>query len=218
MVDTKFIYSLADIIGQIRRVATQPVHYVLNTHHHIDHAGINADFLSAAQIVAHRIVRTNILRNGQSDPRNIIFDDKAAVILGGNEVQAIHLGRGHTNDDSVIYFPDLSIVDTGDLFTWGTRLDGSTLAPFIDYANGVSATKWSATLEGFLTLGFNTVIPGHGPLLRKVDIRVFQSKFDRLVSRVRILIGNRTSREAIVFELDLSDLNWSLAPEHPGNL
>ena len=175
IVDNKFSYSYANIIGQIATVTNQPVNYVLNTHHHFDHAGSNADFLPDAQIIAHRNVRTNILRNNQSGPPNVIFDESAAVILGGQEVQALHFGRGHTNGDSVIFFRDLGVVHTGDLFIWGDRLDNSTLVPFIDYDNGGSAAEWSATLDGLLALDFDTVIPGHGPILRKVDGGYFRA-------------------------------------------
>ena len=211
IVDNKFSYSYANISGQIATVTNQPVKYVLNTHHHFDHAGSNADFLPDAQIIAHRNARTNILRNNQSGPPNVIFDESAAVILGGQEVQALHFGRGHTNGDSVIFFRDLGVVHTGDLFIWGDRLDNSTLVPFIDYDNGGSAAEWSATLDGLLALDFDTVIPGHGPILRKVDVRVFQSKFDRLVSQIRILIGEGVSRDDIVSALDIADLRWPLA-------
>jgi hypothetical protein len=62
-----------------------------------------------------------------------------------------------------------------------------------------------------LALDFDTVIPGHGPILRKVDVRVFQSKFDRLVSQIRILIGEGVSRDDIVSVLDIADLRWPLA-------
>ncbi len=37
-----------------------------------------------------------------------------------------YLGRGHTNGDSVIYFPDSRIVHTGDLVVWGKRSQGTT--------------------------------------------------------------------------------------------
>ncbi len=213
VVDNKFVYSHDDIVGQIMTVTNQPVRYVLNTHHHFDHAGSNADFQPLAQVVAHRNVRSNIIRNNQTGPPNIIYDRSASVILGGREVQAIHFGRGHTNGDSVIYFPDAGVVHTGDLFIWGDRMDGSILAPFIDYGNGGSAAEWSATLDGLLALDFDTVIPGHGPLLRKVDVRVFQAKFDQLVSRIEILMGEGVTRDNIVTALDISDLNWPMPAE-----
>jgi len=212
IVDNKFEYSYPNIMEQLRKVTDQPIRYVLNTHHHSDHAGSNAGFMREAPVLAHRNVRANMLRNGQASAPEILYDDSATVVLGGQEINAYHFGRGHTNGDSVIHFPALGTVHTGDLFVWGDRLDGSTLAPFIDYENGGSAAAWTATLDALLQLDFDTVIPGHGPILRKVDIRIFRSKFDQLLTRIQVLIGNGVTRDAIVSELDIRDLEWPLPP------
>ncbi|MCH8264537.1 MAG: hypothetical protein IIC10_03985, partial [Proteobacteria bacterium] len=92
-------------------------------------------------------------------------------------------------------------------------MDGSTLAPFIDYGNGGSAADWTATLDGVLTLDFDTVIPGHGPLLTKNDVRTFKDKFERLVMRITRLIESGVSRDNIADRLNIEDLNWPLAPD-----
>ena len=212
LVDNKFAYSASDIIRQVSSVTTEPISYVLNTHHHSDHAGSNADFMPAAQVIGHENVRRNIIRNDLGGAPPIIFSHSTSVFVGDVEAQAHHFGRGHTNGDSVIYFPDLRTVHTGDLFIWGDRLDGSTIAPFIDYANGGSAAEWSATLDGLLTLDFDTVIPGHGPILTRADVRTFQDKFSRLVLRMTRLIDAGVSRDDIATRLELDDLNWPFAP------
>jgi len=210
IVDNKFSYSYLEIMEMVRRVTPQPVRYVLNTHHHADHAGSNASFMPAAQVVAHRNVRKNMLANDLSGVPEVLFEQSATIFLGGQEVQSHHFGRGHTDGDSVIFFPQLGAVHTGDLFVWGERLDGSTLAPFIDFANGGSAAEWTATLYRLLALDFDTVIPGHGPILRKADVRVFRSKFDQLLTRVQILIDNGVTHDSIVSEIDIADLNWPM--------
>ena len=212
IVDDKFPYSFAFITEQVASVTSQPIRYVLNTHHHGDHAGSNADFMEAAEVIAHRNARANIVRNNQTGAPRVIFADETAVFLGGAEVQAHHFGRGHTNGDAVIYFPDLRTVHTGDLFIWGERLDGSTLAPFWDYGNGGSAVEWPDTLDGFLALDFDTVIPGHGPILTKDDVRTFRRKLVTVLDRVRNQIESGTSRDDIASRVDTDDLGWPLAP------
>ena len=57
------------------------------------------------------------------------------------------------------------------------------------------------------------VIPGHGPILSKADIRIFRDKFDHLVSRINMLIEAGVDRDDVVTELDIGDLNWPLAPD-----
>ena len=212
IVDDKFLYSYDFITAQVRSVTDQPIRYVLNTHHHFDHAGSNADFMRDAEVIAHRNARANIIRNNQTGAPHIIFADETAVFLGGVEVQAHHVGRGHTNGDAVVYFPDLRAVHTGDLFIWGQRLDGSTLAPFWDFGNGGSAAEWPTTLDSLLALDFDTVIPGHGPILTKADVRTFRRNLQTVLDRVQGQIEAGATRDNIASRVDTDDLGWPLAP------
>lgn len=213
IVDNKYSYSFADIVQQVASVTSEPIRYVLNTHQHFDHAGSNADFMATAQVIGHENARANMIRNGDAGAPPVTFSQHTSVYLGAAEAQIYYFGRGHTDGDAVIYFPDLRTVHTGDLFIWGDRLDGSTLSPFIDFANGGSAVEWSATLDGVLALDFDTVIPGHGPILTKAEVRTFQEKFQRLILRVTRLIESSVSRDDIADRLNIEDLNWPLAPD-----
>ena len=106
IVDDKFPYSFDFITEQVRSVTDQPIKYVLNTHHHGDHAGSNPDFMQSAEVIAHKNARANIIRNNLAGAPRVIFVDETAVFLGDAEVQMHHFGRGHTNGDAVVYFPD----------------------------------------------------------------------------------------------------------------
>ena len=212
IVDDKFPYSFDFITEQVGSVTDQPIKYVLNTHHHADHSGSNADFMPSAEVIAHKNARANIVRNNQPGAPRLIFADETAIFLGGAEVQMFHFGRGHTNGDAVVYFPDLRTVHTGDLFVYGQRLDGSTLSPFWDFGNGGSVLEWPATLTRLLALDFDTVIPGHGPILTKADIRAFRAKLETVIDRVRAEIAAGATRDDIASRVDTTDLDWPLAP------
>ncbi|HAD74628.1 MAG TPA: hypothetical protein DCG16_02515 [Gemmatimonadetes bacterium] len=218
IVDNKFPYSFDFINEQVRKITDQPIKYVLNTHHHDDHSGSNADFLPTAEVIAHKNARANVVRNNQPGPPRVIFADETAVFLGGAEVQMFHFGRGHTNGDAVAYFPDLRTVHTGDLIVFGQRLDGSTLSPFWDFGNGGSVLEWPATLTGLLALDFDTVIPGHGPLLTKDDVRIFRGKMEIVIDRVRTEIAAGATRDDIGSRVDTADLDWPLAPSRFRNV
>jgi len=208
LVDNKFPYSFERITEQVRAVTSQPVRYVLDTHHHNDHSGSNADFMQAAEVIAHRNARANIVRNNQPGAPRLVFGEQTAVFLGGVEVRAHHFGRGHTNGDAVIFFPDLRTVHTGDLVVWGERVDGSTLTPFMDYRNGGSGIEWTATLDNLLELDFDTVIPGHGPILTKNDVRTFRDKLQTLRARMTDLIAAGVHKDDISTQIKTDDLNW----------
>lgn len=208
IVDDRFPPQSGEIVGKVRSVTSQPIRYVLSTHHHGDHSGGHPKFIKFAEIIAHRNARENMVRGKQMAPPRLVFTDQTAVFLGGVEVQALHFGRGHTNGDAVIYFPDLRTVHTGDLFVWGKRTDGSALTPFIDRANGGSLVEWIATLEKVLQLDFDTAIPGHGPVLRKDDVRLFRQGLVTLRQRMTDLVRSGATKDALAGKLKTDDLNW----------
>jgi glyoxylase-like metal-dependent hydrolase (beta-lactamase superfamily II) len=153
LIDDKYPENVADVLANVKKVSSLPVKYLLNTHHHADHASGNVNIRALGiDVIAHKNIRANFLRLKQPGEPNIVFADEAAVYLGGVEVRLLYLGRGHTNGDTVIYFPDLKTVHTGDLI-----IDGM---PVIDYAGGGSAVEFIQTIDNLLKIDFDTMIPG----------------------------------------------------------
>jgi cyclase len=205
LVDDKFERNFAEIMERIKSVTNQPVKYVINTHQHGDHAGGNVQFIKTAEILAHKNARANMIRTKQPDtPARVTFGDETAVHLGGAEVQAIHFGRGHTNGDAVVYFPDLRVVHMGDLFTANF--------PYIDYENGGSVVEWIKTIDAALELDFDTAIPGHGPVMTKADLEMHRNKIELVRQRVRDLVRKGVPKEQYVAQLKLDDIGWTLNP------
>jgi len=218
IVDDRFPPSSGEIVGKVRSVTAQPIKYVLSTHSHGDHSGGHPEFINVAEIIAHRNNRANMVRNKQAAPPRLTFSDQAAVLLGGVEVQAIHMGRGHTNGDSVIYFPDLRTIHTGDLVVWGKRTDGSILTPFVDRGNGGSLVQWITTLDGVLELDFDTAIPGHGPVLTKDNVRTFRQNLVTLRQRMTDVVKSGVKKEELATRLKTDDLGWPFPPERLNEL
>ena len=211
LVDNKFPHSFRMITDEVRKVTSLPIRYVLDTHHHGDHAGSNADFMAVGEVIAHRNARANMIRGNQPGAPRVVFASETAVFLGGVETRAHHFGRGHTDGDAVIHFPDLRTIHTGDLFIWGQRSDGSTLAPFMDYGNGGSGLAWIATLDGALALDFDTVIPGHGPILGRDEVRTFRDRMQTLADRMRAAIEAGVDRDDVADHVQTADLDWPLS-------
>ncbi|MSQ29166.1 MAG: MBL fold metallo-hydrolase [Dehalococcoidia bacterium] len=199
VVDDKFAHNFEQIVAQVASVTALPVKFVLNTHHHGDHTGSNAQFLASAEVVMHRNARANMVRGDQPGQARLVFNDQQAVFLGGVEVQMHYLGRGHTDGDAVVYFPMLKTVHTGDLIA------GS---PFIDYGNGASGVEWVATLDNILRLDFDLVIPGHGPLMTKEELRAYRGRFVTLLDRMREYVARDGTRDLAGSVIALGDLGW----------
>jgi len=208
VVDDKFAVQAADVFAKVKTISPLPVKYVLNTHHHGDHASGNAyarDMLGV-NIIAHKNIRENFLRIKQAGEPNITFANEAAVHLGGVDVQLRWFGRGHTNGDTVIYFPDLKTIHAGDLI-----IDAM---PVIDYPGGGSAIEFISTIDKLLTLDFDTMIPGHGRIMTKDEVRAYRARFQEMNNRMKALIRKGVAKDQLKTldqaraQLRLADLGW----------
>ena len=209
IVDSKLPTLLTDIVDKVKSVTPLPIKYVLSTHQHGDHTGANAAFLRNAEILMHRNARANMIKQNLPGPGRIVYNDQQSVFLGAVEVQMRYMGRGHTNGDSVIYFPDLRTIHTGDLVVWGKRSQGTTLTPLMDYAAGEGSGKeWVATLDNVLKLDFDTAIPGHGPVLTKAQIQQFRDKMQTLNQRMTTFIQSGGAKPDIASKIKVDDLGW----------
>jgi glyoxylase-like metal-dependent hydrolase (beta-lactamase superfamily II) len=205
LIDDKFERNFDEIMQRVKSVTGMPVKYVINTHQHGDHTGSNVQFIKTAEIIAHKNARENMVKSKQMDtPPRVTFGNETAVYLGGAEVQAHYYGRGHTNGDAVVYFPDLRVVHMGDLFTAGF--------PYIDYGNGGSLVEWIKTIDAALELDFDVAIPGHGPVMKKADLEMHRNKIEIVRQRGRELIRNGVSRDQFAAQLKVDDIGWSLNP------
>ena len=201
LIDDKYPENVPDVLAQVKAVSPLPIKYLLNTHHHGDHASGNVTIRQMGiDIIAHKNIRANFLRIKQPGEPNIVFADQAAVYLGGVEVQLFYLGRGHTNGDTVIYFPDLKTVHTGDLI-----IDGM---PVIDYDAGGSAIEFVKTIDNLLKMDFDTMIPGHGRVMKKDDVRAYRARFAEMNRRMRELARKKVPKDQVQAQLKLDDLGW----------
>jgi len=205
LVDDKYDQDHDQIVEKVRSVTSQPIKYVFSTHHHADHSGGNAKFLPTAEIISTANARANIVDHKQANappgvlPARITFTQEAAIVLGGKEVRARYVGRGHTNGDAVIYFPALRTLHTGDLMAGNT--------PLIDYPGGGSLASWPATLDDAMKLDFDTVIPGHGPVTTKANLLAYRNNVDKLRTRAAGLIREGKSQEE-VGKVMIAEFGW----------
>ena len=166
-------------------ITDKPVRFVVNTHYHVDHAGGNVPFANAGStIIAQDNVRKRLESGGTAGNGGsikmevkpaekaalpiITFEHDVTVHLNGEDIRALHFPAGHTDGDSIIFFPKNNVVHMGDDFVrYGF--------PFIDVASGGSVQgmidameKASAQLPADVK-----VIPGHGALSNLDDVRAF---------------------------------------------
>ncbi len=166
-------------------ITDKPVRFVINTHYHGDHTGGNAPFSgTGATVIAQDNVRKRLESGGTAgNGGSIKMENKAAekaalpiitfehdvtVHLNGEDIHALHFPSGHTDGDSIIFFPKNNVVHMGDDFVrYGF--------PFIDVSSGGSVQGMIAAMEkATAQLPADVkVIPGHGAISNLDDVREF---------------------------------------------
>ncbi|HVQ64792.1 MAG TPA: MBL fold metallo-hydrolase [Terriglobia bacterium] len=204
------------LLAQIKTLSPLPVKFVINTQHHPDHVGNNQKLLDAgAQVLGLEALKTFM----GSDPRTTqipgrptqTFARDYVLKLGGAEVQAHFYGRGHTGDDTMVYFPDAKVVMVSDQMT-----DAN---PVIDWANGGSWVEWPKSLEGVLKLDFEIAIQGRGEPKTRADVQAFKDKVDLVIKRAGDAIKAGATKETLAMQVKVDDLApWNLNAQFFGNL
>ena len=147
-----------------------------------------------------------------SDPRTkdipglptMTFAKDYALKFGGADVQAYSFGRGHTGDDTMVYFPDLKVVMVSDQITSAT--------PIVDFANGGSAVEWTQILDGVLKLDFEMAIPGRGEPKSRAEVQAYRAAFATFVSRAADAVKAGATKDTLATQVKTDDLGWQFAP------
>ncbi len=195
VVDDEYLPLADKIEAALKGIADKPVKIVLNTHWHGDHTGGNPHFGEKAPIIAQENVRKRLstggkTRFGETKPAPkgalpvITFEENVSVHLNGEDIRAIHFPHGHTDGDSVIFFTQSNVVHMGDDFFNGGMF------PFIDLDSGGSVQGMIAGDEKVLAEVPDDVkiIPGHGPLATKDDLRKFVTMLKETSAAVQAAI------------------------------
>lgn len=198
-----------DLMGQIRTVSAQPVKYLVNTHHHADHSGNNDRFLAAGAHVVGQKNEPGELDKFTPPPNNpnlkapakpdVTYDKAYAIRLGGKTVKLTHYSPAHTSADTIVYFPDLKVVCTGD------ELNAAN--PNIDYAGGGNLAGFVNSLDQVLKLNWDKAIPGHGAEpWTKAQVKVFRDKLQTLLDRARASVKAGTPKDKFIASLNATEL------------
>jgi glyoxylase-like metal-dependent hydrolase (beta-lactamase superfamily II) len=204
LVDDKFEVDHDSILAELKKLTNQPVKYVINTHHHGDHSGGNAKLQAMnVQVLASEQAREHMVDGKQPGLPTIAIEHHAHIFLGGKNVELYHFGRAHTNGDVVAYFPAHRVLAAGDMFTFG-----DATPQLIDYAGGGSAKEWTKTLDSVLQLDFDAVVPGHGAVTTKQELRKFRDSTLALRNRIHEMLVQKKPRADIVKMLQ-TEFHWA---------
>ena len=140
----------------------QPVRFLVSSPYHNPYSKGNIAYADVWKI-GHEHYRTDLVRQLERDKAspeeqkarlpNQTFSDRVTLYLGGKEIQILHLGRAHTQGDSILYVPQDRIVYLSEVFSAGQFL----------FMNDGYGLDWLKTVEAALSLDADIFVPGHGP-------------------------------------------------------
>ncbi len=209
LIDDQYAPLTDKILAAIGQITTEPVRFVFNTHWHGDHTGGNENLGDAgALLVAHENVRARLSvdqllervgRPASEQPAApegawpvVTFTEDVTFHLNGDELHAFHVEHAHTDGDAIVHFRNANVVHMGDTFFLGRF-------PFIDTATGGSIDGLIAAAGKALAVmdADTRVIPGHGRLGTREDLRGYRDSLKLMRDRVAGMMAAGRSLDEI---------------------
>lgn len=155
----------------------QPVQYVVYSHDHADHIGGGEVFDDEAVIIAHENAKATII--GEKRPTaipEVVFSDRLNIELGGQTVELIYVGRGHSDNTLVMHFPNERAVFAVDFISINRMpYQNLTDSYFPDWIDAIKRVE---------DIDFDILIPGHGPIGTKADATEHREYLEALYAAV----------------------------------
>ena len=208
MIDDSMPPFLDKMKKSIQSVTNKPVDFLINTHVHGDHTGNNENMgKDGTRIVAHENLREHLLKKGIRTQEGNVKAPKAALPvitfshsmnfhLNGEDAKIFHVAHAHTDGDAIIHFKNANVIHMGDTFFNG-------MFPFIDLDSGGSVDGFIKAQKKVYKLSNDKtkIIPGHGPLANKQDLK---AALDMLadVRKIIVKLVKQGKSEAEVVKLN----------------
>jgi len=153
---------------------------------------------------------TGLEINAEIPPPDIVYSNHMTITLGGSSVELMHPGPAHSDDMTVLLFPEQRAVFGVDFMhvkRFPVTLGGYSVARYVDAIAKVQA------------LDFDTVIPGHGDVGGKADLVLFLDFLRALETAVASGINEGQSLEDMRENLSFPDYeDWLLYDTRRVNL
>ena len=119
-------------------------------------------------------------------------DVEREIRAAGYAVQLKHVTPSHTDNDLIVYLPELDILHAGDLLFNGHHT-------FVDVSAGASTRGWDQSLAAAIALCKPTtrVIAGHGPVTDRAGLQRQRDYFDRLREAASAAIKQEKTRAEV---------------------
>lgn len=206
LVDDQFAPLTKKIKAAIGKISDKKIRFVINTHWHFDHVGGNENLGEMGSvIIAHENVRKRMStdqfieffqKKVPASPEGalpiITFTQDLIFHLNGEDIHVFHVKNAHTDGDAIVYFRNSNVIHTGDIYFAG-------LYPFIDTSAHGSINGVIDAAQNVLSIinDDTKVIPGHGPLSNRAELRAYVDMLISLRAKISKQISDGKSLEEI---------------------
>ena len=217
LIDAEWPQLHDKVLAAVRHIApNKPIRYLVNTHWHWDHVGGDGLFGKAGVVIFSSEQTYRYIAKAQQErnpPGTPYAADRAALPvvtitssttfhLAGQTVEVIHVPPAHTDGDLIVRFVEADIIQTGDTFFHG-------FYPDIDQPHGGSIDGMIAFYDTLYEMcGPNTkIIPGHGPIANRDDVREYQGMLREVRNRVAKAVASGLTEDQLIATHPLDDLD-----------
>jgi cyclase len=192
MVDSQFAPLTDKIVAAVRQISDRPIRFLVNTHVHPDHTGGNENLGKMGVVILAREELRARLKVPPAGLPLLTYQGPLTLHMNGEDVELIPVPKAHTDGDTMVYFPGVDVIMTGDFYR-------SIQYPNIDRANGGSLP---GILDGLGVVigmaGPNTkIIPGHGPTVDRTAVTAHRDMILVIRDRVAKLIAQGKTAEEV---------------------
>lgn len=200
------------LVAEIARITPRPITHVVIGSDHGDHTGGNAAFPAGATFYAHPISRAVLAAGAARDTaagawvsRITAVADTTVLVLGGEEVRILFLGRAHTGGDLSVHLPRERILFMSEAFL-------NRIFPAMRTAY---PSEWVATIERAQAMPIDLYVPGHGfvesPSVLREELETFRQAVRQVIAEGRRLHGAGLGVDAAVAQASFGELErWTL--------
>ncbi len=216
LIDSSFATAVPHIREAIAAVSTDAPHALVNTHWHVDHVDGNEGMHAAGfHVIAHEKTKARMAQPAEMKlfhmslpayPESALPATTFAASMhqnhNGDSIDLVHYDPAHTDTDIYIHFHNADVLHCGDIFFNKTY-------PFIDEGSGgsiggtIDAARKSLTLAGDAT----KIIPGHGPLGDKADLKKYADMLSAVRDKVAGLKKAGASEQEVIAKKPTSDFD-----------